>query len=249
MKLTYLGQCAFAIDIAGVRVVSDPYLSASLDRPGSIWNRNYEPPCTLTEAKPDVVIISHAHGDHMDRVTLKEYRDNGGDCPIAAPAPVCKPLEDLGFGNIIYARAEQPFEIGNVKITPIMCGHTMPHTDDAGRFCELSYFIEGNGEKIFFGGDCSLYDGLMKRMKEEAPDYAIIPANGRSEERTAQYIIGNTNCREAAEICAYSGATLIPSHWDLYDCNGCEEHEIHDAAKEFGAKVLIFKPNQTIETK
>ena len=82
MKLTYLGQCGFLVETAGVRVVTDPFFG---EIPG--WTRAYPAPCTLKDLQPDVVIISHSHMDHLNEPTLAAYRAAGGDCPIAAPAP------------------------------------------------------------------------------------------------------------------------------------------------------------------
>lgn len=243
MKLTYLGQCGFLVEMAGIRIVTDPYLSDSIEG----WTRAYEPPCTLAEANPDLVVISHSHIDHLDPATLGAYRAAGGNCAIAAPAPECGPLEKLGFENIIYARAEQSFQVGGVRVTPIMCAHTEPHTDDAGRFRELSYIIEAGGEKLFFGGDLSLYDGLSRRLALEKPQYIIIPANGRDEMRTDRNIIGNTHPWEAAQLAKDCGATLIPSHYDLYAENGCAPEDIRSSASRIGAKLLTPKPGVTIE--
>lgn len=238
MRLTYLGQCGFLVEIAGVRIVTDPYLSDSIES----WTRAYAPPCTLWEAKPDLVVISHSHIDHLDPKTLGDYRAADGNCAIAAPAPECAPLEEMGFKNVIYARAEQPFCVGGVKITPIMCAHTEPHTDDLGRFRELSYIIEAGDEKLFFGGDFSLYDGVTQRLAAEKPAYIIVPANGRDEARTANNIIGNTHPWEAAQLAKDCGATLIPSHYDLYAENGCSLDDILSAAAKTGAKVITPKP-------
>lgn len=238
MRLTNLGQCCFLIEVAGKKIVTDPYLSFFIDRVSGpnhpVWTRSYAPPCTLKELDPDLVVISHSHGDHMDPDTLGAYREAGGDCPIAAPAPECKLLEKLGFTNIIYARAEQGFDLGDVRVTPIVCAHTQPHTDDQGRFRELSYLIEGEGKRVLFGGDLSLYDGLKERVGKA--DAALIPANGRDEERTKSGIIGNTDAREAAELCKAWDALFIPTHYDLYPKNGCPIEEITKVAEEVGVR-------------
>lgn len=242
MHITYLGQCGFLIEMGGARIVTDPYLSDYVDRQsggsGMAWRRNYAPPCPLDELNPDVVLISHAHGDHMDPWTLEAYRGAGGDCAVVAPAPECGRLRDLGFSQVVEARAEASFEVARARITPIMCAHTEPHADDQGRFRELSYFIEADGVKLFFGGDLSLYDGLVERLVREAPDYALLPANGRDDLRTSKGIVGNTDAREAAMLSAACGAALIPTHYDLYDINGCPIDTIRDAARYAGARLI-----------
>ena len=251
MKLTYLGQCGFVISAGGVNVVTDPYLSDIVDSKHysekTPWKRAYEPPCALMDVKPDLVLISHSHDDHMDPWTLGAYRECGGDCSIAAPAPECGKLEKMGFSNIIYARAERCFATGGVKITPIICAHTEPHVDENGRFRELSYIIEAEGKKLLFGGDLSIYDGLVERVERENIDYALIPANGRDEERTANDIIGNTDAAEAAYLAKAWNCTLIPTHYDLYACNGCPAEEIVAAAEKAGVKLLMPQPGETLE--
>ncbi len=238
MHLTYLGQCGFLFETAGVRIVTDPYLSDSI----ATWQRQYPVPCTLADLKPDAVLISHAHCDHLDPQTLRPYRDQGGDCIIAAPAPECAPLYEMGFSRVIPARAEQAFSIGDVRITPIMCAHTEPHADDQGRFRELSYFIESPEGKWFFGGDLSLYDGLRERLCREKPALVILPCNGRDERRTAANIIGNTTAEEAARLARDCGAVLIPAHFDLYAENGCSLSHIEEMAEAAGAQLLRIAP-------
>lgn len=237
MKLTYLGQCGFLIETAGVRIVTDPFLSDHLHG----WKREYPSPCALADLKPDLVIISHSHLDHMNPPTLEAYHASGGDCPIAAPAPECAPLHEMGFSGVIEARAEQPFTVGSVRLTPIMCAHTEPHTDDAGRFRELSYMIESPEGTLFFGGDLSLYDGLAQRIQRDHPSHLILPCNGRDEERTAKNIIGNVTCVEAAQLAKDCGAVLIPAHYDLFLNNGCPLAEIEAAADAAGVELLVMK--------
>ena len=239
MKLTYLGQCGFLIETAGVRIVTDPFLSDEL--PG--WKREYPAPCTLQELMPDMIIISHSHADHMDLPTLGAYRARGGDCLVAAPAPECGALYQMGFSHVIEARAEQAFSLESVRITPIMCAHTEPHTDDAGRFRELSYMIESPEGTLFFGGDLSLYDGLVQRIRRDGPSHLILPCNGRDAERAAQYIIGNVTCAEAAQIANSCHAVLIPSHHDLFLNNGCALEDIQAAADAENASLMPLTLN------
>ncbi len=251
MRITYLGQCGFLIEAAGTRIVTDPYLSDYVDRSfftgETPWRRRYPAPVALEDLNPDGVLISHSHGDHLDPWTIGRYVESGGEALIACPAPECGLLEDLRVPRIVKARAFEPFPVGQATVTPIPCAHTELHRDEAGDFRELSYFIDLDGVKVFFGGDMSLYEGLWERLKAEKPDVMLLPANGRDEARTAKGIVGNINETEAAELAAKLSAVYIPMHWELYDINGCDEDAILAAAQNAGARIRLMRPMESIE--
>lgn len=252
MKITYLGQCGFLIEDEEVRIVTDPYLSDSVDKNhytcDTPWRRLYPAPVTLAELKPDIVLISHGHDDHMDPDTLCPYRDEGGNAIIAVPAPEVNTVEQWGINNLLQARAEECIQFRNVRIIPIPCAHTKLHTDEEGRFYELSYLIEaGNGKKLFFGGDLSLYDGLEKRIRDAHPSILLLPANGRDEYRTSRGIIGNTTSAEAARLAASLNVPWIPMHHDLYDINRCKPYEPEEESRKAGADVICLRPMEAYE--
>lgn len=248
IAITYLGQCCFLIEGAGRRIVTDPYLSNALDikyKNSDIkWERSYAPPCMLSDAKPDTIIISHEHDDHFDQVTLMEYLKTGGNASIILPEPFSAKAKDMGFKKVVAARAESTIKFGNVTVTPIACAHTKLDTDENGHFLYLSYIIDFGEECVFFGGDMSLYDGLRERIQLENCTLMILPCNGRDEYRTSHNIIGNTTAEEAAELAASVFTPFIPAHHDLYAVNGRPADEIVKAAADAGAEVFVLAPGE-----
>ncbi|MBE6607084.1 MAG: MBL fold metallo-hydrolase [Ruminococcaceae bacterium] len=251
MNIKYIGQCGFLITSDSTRVVTDPYLSDSVDRDHysekTPWKRIYPAPCTLSELDPDIVIISHEHDDHLNPDTIREYLKSGKEAFFVAPLPICKALEKLGVKDdkIVRARAEKAISIKGCEILPLPCAHTELHTDENGAFYELSYIITINGKSIFFGGDMSLYDGLTERLAREKLDLLLIPCNGRDEIRTTNGIIGNTTEKEAAKLAADLKTPFIPMHHDLYAINSCPTEDILSAAKENSAEIIVLKPTET----
>lgn len=153
VQYTYLGQCGFLLDFDGTRIMTDPHFSSY----GPDDMRSYPPPCTLMDAAPEAVLISHSHVDHLDPKTIAPYVAAGGQAAFYAPAPECRLLQELGVANWRAARAEQPFSVGPVTVTPIPCAHMELHPDEHGDYHELSYLLSGCGKTVFFGGDMSLY--------------------------------------------------------------------------------------------
>lgn len=253
LTIQYLGQCGFLLEYNGTRIVTDPYLSDYVDKTfytnETPWTRLYPPPVSLAHLHPDGVVISHSHGDHMDPWTIGAYIKQNGKAVFAAPEPDVDILSGMGVqrGNIIPARAGAQFSIGSIKIIPIPCAHTELHTNTEGCFYELSYlFICGNN-KVFFGGDMSMYDGLDEYIKSMGCHLLLLPCNGTDEERTKNDIIGNIDHIQAARLTRIVDAPFVPMHHDLYEINGCETGKIISAAENEDSEVIVMEPMYKIK--
>ncbi len=251
MKFTYLGQMCALIECGPIRIVTDPYLSHSVDRPGS--TRLYEPPATLAGLMPDIILISHPHGDHLDPESLIPFYRMRRRSFTLVPAPSAPKILEIG-GEPVPMTAPGPamlgesFRLGGVSVTAIPCAHTELHTDENGDYRELSYLIEYEGKKLFFGGDMSMYEGLLQTLIAAAPDLMFLPVNGADWFRTSRGIIGNLDSNEAAELAVRCRAkSFIPGHHDLYASNGCPDEWIEFSAEKFGAPLKLLKPMQSVE--
>lgn len=241
----------FHIETDTLSIVTDPYLSDSVDSPTS--KRNYPAPTTLCELMPDVIVISHPHGDHLDKKSLEPFYRLRRRSFTLVPAPSAAEIRSIyGAPTEMHAPAPaawgEPFELAGVKIIAIPCAHTELHQDESGDFRELSYIIEAEGKKIFFGGDMSMYDGLLEPLAAAKLDAMLLPVNGRDWFRTSRNIIGNLDSNEAAELAAKCGTKIfIPGHHDLYDTNGCPNDWIEYSAKKFSAPLKLLKVCESVE--
>ncbi|MBQ8509101.1 MAG: MBL fold metallo-hydrolase [Clostridia bacterium] len=251
IKITYLGQMCYLIEHEGIKIVTDPYLSNSVDGPAS--KRKYPAPTTLCELLPDAIVISHPHGDHLDKTSLIPFYRLRRRCFTLVPAPSADTILEIGGEPVPMispapAMLGESVRVGSVTITAIPCAHTELHQDGEGNFRELSYLIEADGKKVFFGGDMSMYDGLLETLIAAAPDVMLLPVNGRDWFRTSRSIIGNLDSNEAAELAARCRTKLfIPGHHDLYESNGCPNEWIEYSAKKFGAPLKLLKPCEFVE--
>ena len=103
--ITYLGQMCCLIETPTIRVVTDPYLSDSVD--GPLGHRKYPAPCTLADLSPDIIVISHPHGDHLDKKTLEPFYRLRMRSFTLVPAPSGKIIESIG-GHPTMMRAPRP---------------------------------------------------------------------------------------------------------------------------------------------
>ncbi|MFO0856590.1 MAG: MBL fold metallo-hydrolase [Phycisphaerales bacterium] len=70
--------------------------------------------------KPDIILLSHAHFDHLDVPSLRALRDKKTQVITAVRT---KGLVPRGFGKVIEAGWRDPVMIDDLRVTPIMPAH------------------------------------------------------------------------------------------------------------------------------
>src|SRR5688572_7048396 len=80
-RVSFVGHATVLIELDGVRILTDPVL---VPRIGPLVRVSDAPADELFE-RIDVVLVSHAHHDHLDRRSLRMI-DRGARTICAAPA-------------------------------------------------------------------------------------------------------------------------------------------------------------------
>ncbi|WP_283192643.1 MBL fold metallo-hydrolase [Rhizobium sp. AN80A] len=238
VEVYWLGQAGFVIDIAGMRLVIDPYLSDSLAAKYQNTARPHVrmmPPPVLPDEifHVDLVLCTHAHTDHMDPGTLPLLLSaNPGARLIAPRAVAAQAMERSGAqgDRLILARAGEPISpLAHIEIIPTRAAHETLETDTDGNHRFLGCAIRTEGTCIWHSGDCIPFDGLEDEVRRLQPDVALLPVNGRRAELSQNGVPGNFSLHEAITVARHVGAAdLIAHHYGLFDFN-TEQPETIDA--------------------
>ncbi len=165
-----LGHSTVLVKLGGLSILTDPFLRESLvgiKRVAPLFVR-------ADELDVDLVLISHAHLDHLDLKTLKSLR---GDFVVICPEMTSMILR--GFETVELRDFESTFVKG-VKITKVPAKHKrgrsplFPFTGVGG------FVFEFDGLRLYFAGDTAfsnlLYSEISSRFK--GIDVAILPIGG-----------------------------------------------------------------------
>jgi L-ascorbate metabolism protein UlaG (beta-lactamase superfamily) len=248
--LFWLGQAGFWIETGRHRVLIDPYLSDSLARkyagkPND--HRRLMPPPIAVEhlPRPDLVLVTHAHTDHMDPDTLRPLATRFPALPFVVPAARMEMArERIGeTANLVAVDAgETASPLEGLAVTAFPAAHETLERDSDGRHLFLGYGISGGGFRLYHSGDTIPFDGLTEAVRAFRPDIALLPVNGRDAVRLAAGIPGNLTLAEAITLAgAADAAFLVPHHFGLFAFNTIGETEI-DAAARSTARPGILKP-------
>lgn len=235
--LFWLGQAGFWIEAGEHRVLIDPYLSDSLARKYAGKQHDHKrmmpPPITIEDLpRPDLVLITHAHTDHMDPDTLDPLHQRFPEVPFLVPAAsLTQAKQRIGENAALIAvDADQTRNpLPGLTITTFPAAHEDLRRDAQGQHHFLGYGIECGGLKIYHSGDSIPFAGLRERIEAFAPDIMLLPVNGRDADRLAAGIPGNFTLDEAIAL-AQGCAALIPHHFGMFAFNTIAPEAIEAAA-------------------
>ncbi|MEX1142849.1 MAG: MBL fold metallo-hydrolase [Thermoleophilaceae bacterium] len=200
MTITYVGHATAQLRAAGICLLTDPVLRERVAH----LRRIVPLPRLGGLLRPDVVLISHAHFDHLDLPSLRLL----APCPVVAPRGCRRLLEHAGMRDVSETAPGESLRFGGVEVTAVSAAHDGRRHPLSGARQTLAYVVEGGGERAFFAGDTDLFDGM--RALAGGIDVALLPIWGWG----ARVGPGHMNPERAALALGMLAARVaVPIHW------------------------------------
>jgi L-ascorbate metabolism protein UlaG (beta-lactamase superfamily) len=206
--VTWIGHASFLIQMNGRSLLIDPNWAKWL----KVIKRLRQPGMELHDLPHiDLVLVTHAHFDHLDRRTLREV---ARDQPIVVPFEVGNLVHDLGFKSVHELHYWETFEFENLRITLTPCHHwgaRMLHDSHRGFG---GFVIEANGRTLFHCGDTAYFDGFREIGERFPIEIALLPI-GAYDPPTGRDV--HMNPEEAVRaFCELRAQTLVPMHYGTF---------------------------------
>ena len=226
IDICWLGQGGFLIATGKCRIVVDPYISDCVFKMQNLA-RLHPFPVALEDLKPDLVLISHDHLDHLDPEGIPQISALYPDCRYAASPRACTHLAELGMVPAATTRMTvgSKTEFCGVSITAIPAFHSDP--DACG------YLLEAEGKKIVITGDTVFKEELFLPEIHNA-DLLLICINGK---------FGNMNEFEAVKcVEKLRPQTALPMHIGLFAENTVDPCNFVENCHKLGVKSYAMTP-------
>jgi L-ascorbate metabolism protein UlaG (beta-lactamase superfamily) len=228
VNMAWIGHSTVLMNIFGTLIITDPVL---FDRIGLYFFGITFGPARFTAPaldfdqipKPDLVLLSHAHMDHMDYRTLKAFTDRyPGELDCITAYNTSDVIEELNWKSLVELDWKDHLVYkNNINIKALEVQHfgwRYPWERDRSKgYFENgrsynAYLLESNGTRIVFGGDTAYTDKFLTAGIRDI-DIAIMPIG-------AYYPWRRNHCTpEEALVMAFdhmNARTFVPIHCNTF---------------------------------
>lgn len=167
MNFTFLGHSTFTIETNGYTLLFDPFISGN--------EKAVEKGIKVSEQKPDYIILSHGHQDHV--LDVKEIAQKSG-ATIIAGYEVATWFQNKGLENVIPMNPGGTIELpfGSLKMFHAIHSSSLPDGSYGG--VAASLLLKAEGKEFFFSGDTALHSELKLIGELNSIDTAALCIGG-----------------------------------------------------------------------
>jgi L-ascorbate metabolism protein UlaG (beta-lactamase superfamily) len=181
VTLAWLGHATTLVNFYGVRVLTDPTLfpRIGVDTPLGTFGPLRLVQCALTAAElPDIdlVLVSHAHFDHLDIASLAAVPGRPAAIMAAATSDL---LPRHHYSSVRELRWNESVRVttprGDVMVRAIEVKHWGARLRSDTYRGYTGFIVEREGRKLLLGGDTAATDAFRDHVRYGPFDAAVMP--------------------------------------------------------------------------
>jgi L-ascorbate metabolism protein UlaG (beta-lactamase superfamily) len=218
VTVCWIGHATVLINFYGVHILTDPAFN---DRVG-VWTgvgtlgpKRYVAPAMRLPQLPqiDLLLLSHAHMDHMDIGSLRFFDENtkaitARDTRDVLESTRLKNVDELGWGQRAMLRTAK----GDLEIEAFEVKHWGQRWPEERERGYNGYVLRREGKALLFGGDTA-HTPLFSKLRSRGPfEVAMMPIGAYDP-----WIWNHCTPEEAVEMANLASARYIaPIHHQAF---------------------------------
>lgn len=158
----WIGHATVLLRIGEKTILTDPVMSSRIGIDLGLITcgpRRFFAPALSVRKLPklDLLLISHAHFDHLDRPTLSRLPKT---VPVVTAHQTQDLIRDLGFRDVTELRWGESRALGGLTLTARQCRHWGARTFYDSYRGFNAYLLEAGKRRVLYGGDTAYFDGF-----------------------------------------------------------------------------------------
>jgi len=177
LGVTFIGHASFFIQMGGQNVLIDPNFARWL----FVLKRLRQPGLRVRDVPPiDVVLVTHAHFDHLHRPSLRAIvqqtvRRRGTAPTIVVPDHVFDLVSDLGFENVVELRWWNSYRHRGLTMTHLPSRHWGARVISDSHRGYGGYVLRDAQHSVYHAGDTAYFAGFREIGQRLSPELALLP--------------------------------------------------------------------------
>ncbi len=215
LGLTFIGHSSFFIQMGGQNILVDPNFARWL----FILKRLRKPGVEVRDLPPiDVVLITHAHFDHLHRASLRAVtqltRRQGRTTTAVVPHHVLDLVADLGFDQIVELDWWGSFRHHGMMVTHVPSRHWGARVIKDSHRGYGGFVLRDGKHSVYHAGDTAYFSGFREIGEKLSPQVALLPIGAYNPET---YRNVHTNPADATRAFLDLNARwMVPMHYGTF---------------------------------
>jgi L-ascorbate metabolism protein UlaG (beta-lactamase superfamily) len=240
------------VEIDGARVLTDPVWTERVSPVDGVGPTRWYKPLVALDAlpKPDAILISHDHYDHLDFPTIRAMKD--WPVKFLVPLGVGAHLEYWGVpaDKIVEMDWWEHTRIGPLEITCTPARHASGRAPwDQNATLWAGWAIASDKHRVYYSGDTGLFPGMKDIGERLGPFDLTMIETGQYDKAWPDWHIGPEQAVTAHRL--VRGRAMLPVHWALlalaYHAWTEPIERVVRAAKKANVTLFTPPPGHSIE--
>lgn len=203
IKITYLGQAGLLFETESKQILVDPYLSDSVAKIQPQNKRRQPIDERFLQIKPNIIVITHNHADHLDKETLAHYLSAESRVTVLASYSAWQEIRQFGGlkNNYVLFNDGTTWTEEGVMFRAVKAEHSDEYA--------IGVVITVENRNYYVTGDTLYSERVFESLPNTEFEAVFLPINGAGN---------NMNATDAARfVTRIKTKYAVPVHFGMFD--------------------------------